>query len=225
MAVVLTGLFNLGMNMVAVLVFALAFGVEPTWTWLLFPVVDAGADHPDELPLDLPLRALRPPPRRRRSSGRSSRPRSSTAAPCSTRSRSCRRLLRHIMFVNPLVPLFVQTNQWMIDPDAPSAVDAAGGWARARCPRSSSSSASARCRSGTSTARRRGWPRSLGRLSCPPCGIGSPRCRKQGSHACPDGLGEYLVARIARRLMRARAMAVGPSGGCLAPSPHRSLAN
>ena len=38
MSIVLTSFFNLGMNMVAVLVFALAFGVEPTWTWLLFPL-------------------------------------------------------------------------------------------------------------------------------------------------------------------------------------------
>ena len=36
--------------------------------------------------------------------------------------------LRDIIFANPLVPILVQTNQWVIDPDAPSAVDAAGGW-------------------------------------------------------------------------------------------------
>ncbi len=37
LAIVLTGLFNLGMNLIAVLVFMLAFGVYPMWTWLLFP--------------------------------------------------------------------------------------------------------------------------------------------------------------------------------------------
>ena len=36
--------------------------------------------------------------------------------------------LVHIMFVNPLVPLFVQTNKWLIDSDAPGAALAAGGW-------------------------------------------------------------------------------------------------
>ncbi|HEY3553301.1 MAG TPA: ABC transporter permease [Solirubrobacterales bacterium] len=35
---VLTGAFNLGLNLVVVFVFALAFGVEPAWTWLLFPL-------------------------------------------------------------------------------------------------------------------------------------------------------------------------------------------
>jgi ABC-2 type transport system permease protein len=39
LAVVLTSLFNLGLNLVVVAVFLLAFGVEPAWTWLLLPVV------------------------------------------------------------------------------------------------------------------------------------------------------------------------------------------
>jgi ABC-2 type transport system permease protein len=37
LAIVLTGLFNLGLNLLIVLVFLLAFGVDPTWSWLLFP--------------------------------------------------------------------------------------------------------------------------------------------------------------------------------------------
>ena len=39
LSTVLTGLFNLGLNLIIVLVFLLAFGVDPAWTWLLFPVV------------------------------------------------------------------------------------------------------------------------------------------------------------------------------------------
>ena len=39
LAVVLTGLFNLGLNLVVVFIFILAWGIDPTWTWLLFPVV------------------------------------------------------------------------------------------------------------------------------------------------------------------------------------------
>ena len=35
---VLTGLFNLGLNLVIVFAFVFAFGVEPTWTWLLLPL-------------------------------------------------------------------------------------------------------------------------------------------------------------------------------------------
>jgi len=39
MAVVVTALFNLILNLVVVFVFILAFGITPTWTWLLLPVV------------------------------------------------------------------------------------------------------------------------------------------------------------------------------------------
>jgi ABC-2 type transport system permease protein len=38
LANVLTGLFNLGLNLVVVFVFIFAWGVGPTWTWLLFPL-------------------------------------------------------------------------------------------------------------------------------------------------------------------------------------------
>jgi ABC-2 type transport system permease protein len=39
MAVTLTALFNLGMTLVAVLIFAIISGVYPTWTWLELPVI------------------------------------------------------------------------------------------------------------------------------------------------------------------------------------------
>jgi ABC-2 type transport system permease protein len=38
-AVVLTGTFNFLLNLIVVLGFALALGVEPTWNWLFLPVV------------------------------------------------------------------------------------------------------------------------------------------------------------------------------------------
>jgi ABC-2 type transport system permease protein len=37
LATVLTAAFNLLLNLIVVFVFLLAFGVNPTWTWLLFP--------------------------------------------------------------------------------------------------------------------------------------------------------------------------------------------
>ena len=39
LAVVLTGLFNLGLNLIVVFIFILAFGVSPIWTWLFLPVL------------------------------------------------------------------------------------------------------------------------------------------------------------------------------------------
>src|SRR5262249_51639112 len=38
-SVVVTSLFNLGLNLIVAFVFILAFGVSPAWTWLLLSVV------------------------------------------------------------------------------------------------------------------------------------------------------------------------------------------
>jgi ABC-2 type transport system permease protein len=38
LSTVLTAAFNFGLNLIVVLVFILAWGVDPTWTWLLFPI-------------------------------------------------------------------------------------------------------------------------------------------------------------------------------------------
>lgn len=39
LSVVATAFLNLGMNLIAVVVFLLAYGVDPQWTWLLYPIV------------------------------------------------------------------------------------------------------------------------------------------------------------------------------------------
>jgi ABC-2 type transport system permease protein len=39
LSVVLTSAFNLGPNLVVVFAFMLGFGIDPKWTWLLFPVL------------------------------------------------------------------------------------------------------------------------------------------------------------------------------------------
>lgn len=128
MAVVLTGLFNLATNMVAVVIFALAFGIAPMWTWLLFPVVLLALVVLTSA-VSTYLSALYV---RRRD----------VAIIWSVVSSALfygsavlfpigivdSETLRHILFVNPLVPLFVQTNQWILDADAPGAAAAAGGW-------------------------------------------------------------------------------------------------
>ncbi len=128
LSVVLTSLFNLAMNLVAVLIFAIAFGVDPLWTWLLFPVVllalvvitSATATYLSALYV-----------RRRDVAiiwsvlatalfyG------SAVLFPITIVPDG---LLRDAMFWNPLVPLFVQINHWVIDPTAPTAAAAAGGW-------------------------------------------------------------------------------------------------
>ena len=63
LAVVLTTLFNLGLNLVVVFIFILAWGIDPTWTWLLFPLVLAAAVRAHHRRLDDRLVALPPLPR------------------------------------------------------------------------------------------------------------------------------------------------------------------
>ena len=64
LAVVLTALFNLGLNLIVVFVFILAYGVDPTWTWLLVPARAAAAVRVHRGGRDAALVALRPLPRR-----------------------------------------------------------------------------------------------------------------------------------------------------------------
>jgi ABC-2 type transport system permease protein len=128
LATALTGAFNLGLNLLVVLVFVLAFGVDPSWTWLLFPlallallVFTAAASMALSVlyvrfrdvaiiwtvltqilfyatPILYPIEALE------------------------------NDTYEHLLMVNPLAPIFEQVRVWVLEPGAPNAVEAAGGW-------------------------------------------------------------------------------------------------
>jgi ABC-2 type transport system permease protein len=128
LSTVLTGLFNLVANMLVVVVFILAFGVEPKWTWLLFPVallallvlttavsmalsvlyvrfrdvaiiwVVAAQVLFYFTPILYPVEALH------------------------------NETYEQLLMINPLAPIFEQIRVWVLEPDAPTAVEAAGGW-------------------------------------------------------------------------------------------------
>ncbi len=126
LAVVLTCLFQLAVNLVVVLGFLLASGIEPRWTWLLFPLV--------LLPLivltsavAMILSALNP---RFRDTGILW----SVAAtalfyatpvlyPLEIVSGEVGRLLA----LSPLAPIFELARKWVVDPTAPGPAEAAGG--------------------------------------------------------------------------------------------------
>jgi ABC-2 type transport system permease protein len=127
LATTLTGAFNLSLNMIAVFVFILAYGVEPSWTWLLFPiplallfVLTAATSMALSVlyvrfrdvaiiwtvvaqvlfyasPILYPIEALH------------------------------NDTFEHALMVNPLAPIFEQVRVWMIEPGAPTAAEAAGG--------------------------------------------------------------------------------------------------
>jgi ABC-2 type transport system permease protein len=124
--VVLTALFNLVLNLVVVFVFILAWGVDPTWTWLLFPVA--------LLMLFVLTTAV-----------------SMLLSVLYVRFRDVAIIwavlaqvlfyatpilypitivdesYRKWLFVNPLAPIFEQVRVWVIDPTAPTASEVVGG--------------------------------------------------------------------------------------------------
>jgi ABC-2 type transport system permease protein len=127
LSTVVTGILNLGVNLVVVLVFILAFGVDPTWTWLLFPLplallffLTAAASMALSVlyvrfrdvaiiwvvlsqvlfyatPILYPIEALH------------------------------NATLERVLMFNPLAVIMEQVRVWVIEPSAPTAAEAAGG--------------------------------------------------------------------------------------------------
>ena len=129
LSTVVTGAFNLALNLIVVFVFILAWGVDPSWSWLLFPVAVAALAVLTTVvsmalsalyvrfrdvaiiwvvvsqvllyatPILYPIEKLENP------------------------------TYEHLLMVNPLAPIFQQVRIWVLgEADAPSAVQAAGGW-------------------------------------------------------------------------------------------------
>jgi ABC-2 type transport system permease protein len=128
LAIVLTTLFNLGLNLVVVLIFILASGVTPMWTWLLFPLLLAAliiittavsmivsSLYPRFRDLAIIWTVL------------------STvlfyASPVLYPLEKVPETLRDFIMLNPLATLLELARKWVVDPDAPGPVALAGGWA------------------------------------------------------------------------------------------------
>ncbi|MDX6627522.1 MAG: type transport system permease protein [Solirubrobacterales bacterium] len=129
LATVVTGAFNLLLSLIPVFIFILVLGISPTWSWLLLPVIL------------LVLFAL-------------------TTAVATMLSALYVRYrdvaiiwgvagtvllygspilypyelapgpMQTVLLFNPLTPILSQARKWIIEPDAPSAVAAMGGWGR-----------------------------------------------------------------------------------------------
>jgi ABC-2 type transport system permease protein len=125
-AVVLTALFNLFLNLIVVFVFILAWGVDPTWTWLLLPVaLVAIAAFTAAVSMVLSVLYVRF--------------RDVLiiwtvfvqvlfyATPIIYPIEIVPEKYQHLLLINPLAPIFEQIRVWVLDPGAPTAVEAAGG--------------------------------------------------------------------------------------------------
>jgi ABC-2 type transport system permease protein len=118
LAVVLTSVFNLALNLIVVFVFLLAFGISPMWTWLLLPVI-ALALFVLTTAVAMLLSALYP---RFRDLG-------IIWAVCSTALLyatpvlyplgHARGTIGELLALSPLAPLFELTRKWVIQPSAP----------------------------------------------------------------------------------------------------------
>ncbi|MDQ5895400.1 MAG: Transport permease protein [Actinomycetota bacterium] len=127
LAVVLTGLFNFGTNLVAVVIFIIAFGVPVTWTWLLFPIIVL-ALFIFTMAMAMLLSALYV---RFRDVG-------IIWSVLVTALFYATPVLYPIevvppqyvdwIMINPLTPIFEQARHWVIDPSAPGAVAVAGSY-------------------------------------------------------------------------------------------------
>ena len=131
LSVVLTSFFNLCLNLIVVLAFALASGVEPRTTWLLFPLI--------LLPLvaltaatAMILAALYPRYRDVKQiwavAGTMLFYGTPVLYPVELVTRAG---FQFQLLLNPLAPILEQARIWLLDPNAPSVVDAAGsvyGW-------------------------------------------------------------------------------------------------
>jgi ABC-2 type transport system permease protein len=128
LSVVLTKTLQFALNLVVVAVIIVATGVDPVWTWLLFPIVIAAL-----LVLTTAVSMLL--------SASYVRLRDvaiiwtvvasvlfyATPILYTVDFPGIPQVMRDLISLNPLTPIFNQAREWIIDPNAPGAVEAAHG--------------------------------------------------------------------------------------------------
>ena len=127
LAVVLTTLLNLGLNLVVVLIFILAWGIAPAWTWLLFPLVLVALTGLT-VAVSMIVSSLYPRFRDMAILWSVAATVLFYATPVLYPIEAVPGTLRDVFQVNPLTPLLELARSWVIDPSAPGPVVAAGGW-------------------------------------------------------------------------------------------------
>jgi ABC-2 type transport system permease protein len=127
LSVVLTSFFNLCLNLIVVFVFVLASGVRPAWTWLLLPVILVALVVLTS-GVAMILSSLFP---RYRDVGQIWAVLSTAlfyGSPVLYPAEAVPGDFRFALLLNPFAPLLAQARDWIIDPTAPSVIEAAGSW-------------------------------------------------------------------------------------------------
>jgi ABC-2 type transport system permease protein len=133
LSVAITGIFHLLLNLLVVMVFVLAYGVDPAWSWLGLPLILLALVVITSA-VGVALSALYVRFR-------------DTAIIWSVVSlvlfygtpilyviEMVPESFRFAVLSNPLAPIFEQARHWITDPEAPSAVEAIGSWPRMMVP-------------------------------------------------------------------------------------------
>jgi ABC-2 type transport system permease protein len=135
LSVVLTALFNLMLNLIVVAIFILAFGVTPTWTWLLFPIVIVLLTG-ITVAVSMIVSSLYPRFRDVQIIWTVFSTALFYATPIlyTVDFASHHQTLRRLIALNPLTPIFELARKWIIQPSAPGPAEAAGGYAQLMIP-------------------------------------------------------------------------------------------
>ena len=127
LAVVLTSLFNLGLNLIVVFVFILAWGIDPTWTWLGMPLIVALLVVITTA-TSMILSSLYPRFRDLSIIWSVAATVLFYASPVLYPEEAIRsELLHDVLQANPLAPILELARVWVIDPSAAGPVEASGG--------------------------------------------------------------------------------------------------
>lgn len=127
LAVVLTALFNLGLNLVVVFGFILAWGVDPTWTWLLLPLAVA-LIFVFAAAVSMALSVLYVRFRDVLIIWTVAAQVLFYATPVLYPIEYVPSAYHQLIFLNPLAPIFEQVRVWMLEPNAPTAIDVVGSF-------------------------------------------------------------------------------------------------
>ena len=129
LAVVLTTFFNLALNLIVVAIFILAWGIDPAWSWLLFPVVLLFL-LVLTIAVSLVVSALYP---RFRDTVIIWSVLSTVlfyGSPVLYPLEVVPEGLREVLALNPFAPLLEAARHWVIDPTSPGPVEIVGGFDR-----------------------------------------------------------------------------------------------
>jgi ABC-2 type transport system permease protein len=128
LAVVLTSLFNLGLNLTVVFAFILGWGITPELSWLLFPLVLLLL-FVLTTAVSMIVSSLFPRFRDMAIIWTVAATVLFYGTPVLYPLEAVPDTLREVLLVNPLTPLFELARVSVIDSNAPSPVEVAGGWA------------------------------------------------------------------------------------------------